>query len=293
MARRKKKILITGAAGFVGLHLIEQLRNINHQLFLTTRKKKFTAPGVKVYYGKLEDRQFCQKILKDIDEVYYLAGYKKNIAYHTKYPFEFFDGNVKPLMQFLAALGKSKVKKVVYLSSAIVNYMEAQGSNDGYILGKYANEVAIKAFNQQSKIPVVIVRSAAIYGPGDNFEPKTANFIPAIIDRISKSNNSLTIWGKGIRKMQFVYIDDLVSNLLAAMRGKKLLYIVGNAKSYTVNQVVAKILKICGKPLKIEHDLSKPDKPTNKIIFKNAVKPKVNLEKGLEKAVDYYIQKYV
>ena len=146
-----KKILIIGADGFVGRALTKKLATAKQQLFLTSRHKNFKHPTAKVYYGDLNKPVFCSKILKGIDTVYYLAGYKKNIAWHLKYPAEFFQGNLYPLLNFLAALEHSKVKQLIYLSSTIVDYIDMTAPKvDGYVLGKAGSELALKSFASRS-----------------------------------------------------------------------------------------------------------------------------------------------
>ncbi|MBU1131191.1 NAD(P)-dependent oxidoreductase [Patescibacteria group bacterium] len=285
-----KNILITGAHGFIGQALVKSLLTTNHQLFLVSRNKSYSCPGAKIFFGDLNQPKFCQKVLQGIDIVYYLAGYKKNIAFHAKQPFDFLSGNAKPLLNFLEAVQNSQVKTLVYLSSTIVDYVNV-GDNvlDGYALGKYANELALQLFAKQSKISVKIVRSAAVYGPGDDFKAQTANFIPAIIDRIAKSNKDFTIWGSGKRRIQFIFVDDLVKNLLSASSNKKKnFFVVGNPEAVTVNEVVGKVIKLFGKKLVIDHDLSRPDKITKLVSFSNVVKPKINLDKGLKRTINYY-----
>lgn len=285
----QKKILIIGASGFVGRALVKSLLATKQKLFLVSRKKSFTCPKAKMYYGNLNNLNFCRKILKGIVIVYYLAGYKKNIAWHTKKPLEFISGNVWPLLNFLEALKDSRVKTLIYLSSTHVGYAGLkEKSVDGYALGKYFNELALKSFAHQSKIDIKIARSAAIYGPGDNFDPKTANFIPAMINRIAKSKQELTVWGPGLRKLQFIYIDDLVANLISTSSKKANFFVFGNPEVVTVNQIVNKIIKLSKKDLAIKHDKLKPDKKTKLTTFKNLVKPKVGIDEGLRKTIEYY-----
>jgi len=289
----KQHILITGAAGFVGRALTKSLLKNNHQLFLVSRKKGWSVPGAKVIVGDLNDPGFCQRAVRGIDLVYYLAGEKKNLDWHTKQPFDFMAGNVKPLLNFLAALKNSKVKTLIYLSSTIVEYIDPQAKViDGYALGKYLNEQILKAFIGQSKIAVKVVRAAAIYGPGDNFDPKTANFIPAKIRQIAQARSELLVWGRGLRRMEFIYIDDLVANLIAISRNKSKRFItVGNKEAVAVNQTVKIISRLMGKTLLFKHDLNKPDKNTRLHRFTNLIKSKVSLRAGLEQTIDYYHKK--
>ena len=280
-------ILITGANGFVGKALTDKLLSRKNNLFLVSRNKDFKHRGTKVLYGDLIEASFCKKIVKNIDTVYYLAGYKKNIAHHSKFPSDFIFGNVEPLISFLQALKDSSVKELVYLSSTHVGLYK-EGEEDGYVIGKYINELILKSFKKQYGIDVKIVRSAGIYGPGDNFDRETANFIPAMINKVYESHKEISVWGKGIRKIQFIFIDDLVSNLIKISEDSNSFFTVGNPESLTINQIVEKIIKLSGKDVIPKNDPTKPDKPSQLFEFKNPLDMRVSFEEGLKKTIEYY-----
>lgn len=289
--QKKQNVLVTGASGFVGQVLSGGLLNENN-LFLASRDKNFNFPGAEVHYGDLADVNFCKKIVSGIDIVFYLAGYKKNIAHHTKFPSDFVVSNVEPLISFLKAVKDSSVKKIIYLSSTNVGLYK-EGEEDGYVVGKYINELILNAFAKQSSIDVKIVRSAPIYGPGDNFNPETANFIPAMINKVYESHSEVSVWGRGTREMQFIFIDDLVSNLLNISQSQESFFVVGNPTVLTINEIVEKMIRLSGRSLLIKNDSTKPDKPTQLFKFNNGIGPAVSFEEGLKKTLEYYKKLHV
>lgn len=289
MAKTKPKILITGAGGFLGTALARMLSAKNVDLVLAARKKIAVPKGAKVVYGDLSDPVYCARILKGVDTVYYTAGFKKNIAIHTSTPFEAFTGNTLPLLTFLRAAKESDMRKLIYTSSTIVEYTSIDDERiDGYVWGKYVGELAVRAFSKESAADVKIVRSAALYGAGDSFDPKTANFIPAFIKRALDAENEVVIWGDGTRTLQLIYIDDLARNMLAASTSKESFFNFGNPEKVSVNDIAHAVVRLSGKKLSIIHDISKPDKPTMLSEFKNLVKPRVDIEVGLAKTMRYY-----
>lgn len=287
ISKTKQNILVTGANGFVGKALVKELIKSSDNIFLVSRDKDYKLDGVGTFYGDLLDKDFCKKIVTDIDTVFYLAGYKKNISHHTKYPNDFVFGNVEPLMSFLKAVKGSTIKKIIYLSSTNVGLYK-DGEEDGYVVGKYINELILKSFSKQRDIDIKIVRSVPIYGPGDNFNPETANFIPAMINKVYESKKEVLVWGSGRRELQFVFIDDLVSNMIEISKLSEKFFVVGNPKTLTINEIVEKIVWLSGKDLKIKNDITKPDRPTQLFKFNNAVIPEVGFDKGLEKTINYY-----
>jgi GDP-L-fucose synthase len=293
---KEPKILVTGGAGFVGQVLVEKLLVRGDKPVLVSRNnsKKQPLVGADIIYGDLTDMDFCKQSLKDVDLVYYLAGYKKNISHHTSCPFDFVSSNVNPLLLFLKAVVGSKVKRIVYLSSVIVGYTEDSKNkleiSDGYVAGKYINELIINSFTKQyPNIDVKIVRSAAVYGPGDNFSEELANFIPAMINKVNKSKDQIEVWGTGQRQMQFIYVDDLADNLLAiADNNDKNLFIVGDNTPVSIKQVITCIQDILNKEIKMVYNPSKPDKPTKLFDFFNEIELKINLKEGLKNTISYH-----
>lgn len=278
--------LVLGAGGFVGRALIPRLHAYTSQIRAVVRDRDLVFPGVDMRYGDLTDSNFCAAVLEGVDTVIYLAGYKKNIAHHTRESFDFVIGNTQPLTTFLAVLKHASVRRMVYLSTTHAA-TEWQSATDGYAIGKHVNELLLETFAQQTKLPICTIRSCGIYGPGDSFDPDSANFIPALIMRVDQCTGVLEVWGKGERRMQFLYIDDLVANLLAAPCENSL-YTIGNPETHSVQEIVTMILSIMGKTCVIAHDVTKPDKNTNLFTFTNIVSPNISLTVGLERMVAYY-----
>lgn len=282
-----KKILILGADGFVGRAVSKKLSGGGNNLYLVSRNKSFRVAGAKIFYGDLANLNFCRQILKNADIVYYLAGFKKNIYFHTKTPWDFFVGNTKSLINFLEALKCSPVKKVVYLSSVAVDYFK-DDIVDGYVFGKHVNELLISTFVKQFGVDIKIIRSAPIYGPGDNFNQDSANFIPATIRKVDESRCELLVWGKGIRKLQFIYIDDLVDNLIEASKNPGNFFIFGNSEVLSINKIVMLIIKILNKKLIVKYDIGRPSKETKLNKFLNLVPPRFDIQSGLANTIKYF-----
>lgn len=291
----KDSILVIGATGPVGKALLERLAGQGANVSAVTRKKSYGPNGIRVLRGDLSDASFCGRCLKGINTVFYTASHRKNIAWHVKEPWSFAEGNVAPLLNVLGALGRSSVKRFLYMSTIHVAYATDDNSPvDGYAFGKSINEMLVRAFAEQyPKVDMKIIRSTAVYGPHDSFDPDRANLIPAFIRKVDEAKGSMEIWGKGIRKMQFIYVDDVVDNLLAIARGtREKFFVLGNPAAYSIQQLADMVIKKFKKKLVITHDLGKPDKPTKLFAFHNKVKPKVSLSEGLEKTIQQYRKRY-
>lgn len=273
MMRSQKRIAVLGAGGFVGSALCARLKKTPHRIAALTRKQ-----------GDLTDADFCKRVLKNKNVIYYLAAAKKNIAHHTAHPFDFVRDNTLPLLTVLDALKDLPPQTFVYVSSVLAEYANDVDTDvDGYVLGKRVGELALRAFAAQTGWNVKIVRSAPVYGPQPTIDPKTANVIPSMIDRIRKSEDEFVIWGTGKRKLQFIHVDDLAANLVAiGLKKTPSFLLVGHPEQVTVDQLARLILKKLGKRLRITHDTSKPDKATKIFRFNNPVSPRYTLTRGLD-----------
>lgn len=279
--------LVLGAGGFVGRALVPHLMPHATRVAVVTRQPIHLFVGVEEYVGDLTDATLCATILADVDTVFYLAGYKKNIAHHIQFPFDFVQGNVQPLLTFLSAVRTASVKRIIYLSTTHA-IDEWQLKTDGYAVGKHMNELILETFANQNPVTVNIIRSCGVYGPGDSFDPQVANFIPALIRRVDECQDTLDVWGSGERKMQYIYIDDLVANLLAAPASSTASHIIGNPEVVSVHDIVTLIMDALEKECVIHHDLLKPDKVTRLFEFDNRIAPQVSLQTGIVRTVEYY-----
>lgn len=281
------KTLVVGASGFVGRSLVRELAQRGVQVVAHTRNAQGVLPGVEVRHGDLNDLAVCVSLLQDIQTVIYLAAAKKNIKEHTERPFDFVIENARPFLTFTQALKKSSVSECIYLSSTHAE-KEWESGTDGYAIGKYINELIVRPFHAQTGKSISIIRSGAVYGPGDNFDQQTANFIPSLIQRIDASEGEFVVWGTGEREMQFLYVDDLVENIIAAIGSRVSLATIGNPEVWSVNRIVGECMRLFKKEGMIQHDLSKPDKATQLFEFTNFVSPRIGLREGLQKTIAYY-----
>lgn len=282
----KRTVAVVGANGFVGRALVAKLLSVPRTRVLAVGRTPVSArrriAGARYLSGDITRPSFARRIARQTDTVYYVAAKKKNIAHHTAEAFHYLEGNVRPLLGFLSAIRGLRPGTFVYASSVLTEYADRDPVADGYLLGKRACELALRAFAGQTGWNVKIVRLAAIYGPGQETNPATANFIGAMVHKVQKSKGTLTVWGTGQRKLQFIHVKDAAANLIAASRAKGTLFMVGFPTPYRVKRVAEIIMRLSGKPLRVRFDRAKPDKATLLFRFNNPSRPKITLEKGLK-----------
>jgi GDP-L-fucose synthase len=151
-----------------------------------------------------------------------------------------------------------------------------------------------------------------LYGPGDNYHPEKSHVIPGLIYRFhdAKMNNleSVTIWGTGTPKREFLYVDDLAQASIHVMNLDKKIYDeqissvfnhinVGSGKELSIKELAETIKEVIDFKGKVNFDLSKPDGSLRKLlnseqINKIGFKPKTDLKEGLIKTYEEYIKTY-
>tara|TARA_B100000787_G_C16133833_1_gene268666 strand:- start:594 stop:1037 length:444 start_codon:yes stop_codon:yes gene_type:complete len=139
------------------------------------------------------------------------------------------------------------------------------------------------------------------YGPNDNYNLLTSHFYPALISKIYnakiENKNSITLWGNGKAKRELIYVDDVADACIFFFnkRTKESLINIGSDSEKSIAEYAKFIIKKLKLKLKLKYDLSKPNgsmrkKLDNSLAKKYGWRPKVNLNNGLEKALESFIK---
>ena len=149
-----------------------------------------------------------------------------------------------------------------------------------------------------SSMEIALTRGTAIYGPNDNFNPKTCHVVPALIKRVLDDENPFVVWGTSDVVRDFLYVKDVVkAALLVLEKGESMRpYNVGSGKAITVGEIVDAILKATNKSPEVIWDASKPttipfrmvstERLTNELGFE----PTYTFEEGIKETVEWYIK---
>jgi GDP-L-fucose synthase len=191
-----------------------------------------------------------------------------------------------------------------------------ESTNEPYAIAKIAGIKMCESYNRQyAKSHGIDYRSIMptnLYGPGDNYHPENSHVIPGLIYRFHKAkiNNleSVTIWGTGTPKREFLYVDDLAQAAIHVMNVDKKIYNekitslsshinVGSEQELTIKELAETIKDVVGFSGKINFDSSKPDGSSRKLlnserINKLGFNSKTDLKEGLIKTYQDYIKFY-
>ena len=303
-----KKVLVTGGNGFLGSHVVNELKNLNVKDVFTPASKDYD----------LRNRTDCKKVLKDIDVVFHLASTSGGIMFLKERPAEAFYDNIMMGVNLIHEAKEAGIEKLI-ITGAVSSYPKLapipfnekniwdgypDETNAPYGIAKRTLLVQSQAYRQQFDFNSIILFLTNLYGPKDHFDPASATVIPALINKISsakkQNEKSISIWGDGTPTRDFLYVQDAVRGLmLAAEKYDEGLPInLGSDQETTINELVNLISKITGFKGQIKWDKSKPNgQPRRKVSNKLAeeklgFKSETTLEEGLQKTIEWF-QKHI
>ncbi len=305
---KAKKILVTGADGFIGKYLVENLIKERG----VPKESIFTPPFPGYDLTKWED---CQKAVKGQEIVLHLAAQTGGIDFHQKNPGKIFYDNIIMNVQLMEAARQAEVKKFIGVGS-VTEYPEnsplpfsekniwqgfPEEINAPYSFAKKMMLVQAKAYLKQYGFKAVNPLFSNVYGPGMNI--KSGYVIFALIKKIeeAKQNNKeyIEIWGTGKATRDFIYLKDAVEGLLliAEKYESPEPVNIASGKETSIRElaeILARLMKFKGE---LRFDVSKPEGQMRRAIDISLAKkefgfkPKTSLEEGLKNAIEWYLTK--
>lgn len=267
-----KRILITGGAGFLGKQVTEILTN----------EKRVPPENVIIPRSKEYDLRVwenCKKVVKDIDLVLHLAANVGGIGYNQQKPGELFYDNAIMGIQMIEAARLEGVPKFVALGTICaypkltpVPFKEEnlwngypEETNAPYGLAKKMMLVQSQAYRDQYDYNSIFLLPVNLYGPGDNFDPRSSHVIPAIIKKVydadQRGDKKIVLWGTGKASREFLYVKDAAEGIVqsAELYNGREPVNLGAGMEITIKDLAETIIDVFGFNLTIEWDSTKPD----------------------------------
>ncbi|TSC58912.1 MAG: UDP-glucuronate 4-epimerase [Candidatus Peregrinibacteria bacterium Greene0416_19] len=261
------KILLTGAAGFIGFHtalaLLERgdevigLDNFNAyydpSLKEARAKKLSEKKGFRMIRGDILDRETLREAMKGVDRVCHLAALA-GVRYAFEHPDEYIDINIRGFFQVLDEVRIQKIPGLIYASSSSVyggNDTLPSGEADRtdnqlslYGMNKKDNELMAHTYHHLYGIPVTGLRFFTVYGPYGRPDMALFLFTDAIL-----RGQPMQIFGEGKMQRDFTYIDDIAAGIVASIDKNypEEVFNLGSGRQEQLMDFVAMIEKCCGK----------------------------------------------
>jgi GDP-L-fucose synthase len=316
------RIFIAGHKGMVGSALIRLLQKQKEIEIITRDRAELDLTN------QAEVQNFFMK--EKINQVYLAAAKVGGIYANNTFPAEFIYENLIIEINVINSAFLSGVKKLLFLGSSCIYPKYAkqpmkeeelltgklEPTNEPYAIAKIAGIKLCESYNRQygtsHGIDYRSIMPTNLYGPGDNYHPEKGHVIPGLIYRFHKAkiNNleSVSIWGTGTPKREFLYVDDLAQAAIHVMNVDKKVFNeqmsseishinVGSEQELTIKELAETIKEVINFKGTINFDPSKPDGPIRKLlnserINKLGFNSMTDLKAGLTKTYQDYIKFY-
>jgi len=306
----RKRILVTGGAGFIGSHLCERLLNDGHEVICLdnyfTGSKENIIHLLENPFFELIRHDVSMPFFIEVDEIFNLACPASPIHYQYN-PIKTIKTSVMGAINMLGLAKRIKAKVLQASTSEVYGDPEVHPQEEGYWgncnpigprscydEGKRCAESLFMNYYTQNKVRIKIQRIFNTYGP--KMHPNDGRVVSNFIVQALKKEN-ITIYGDGSQTRSFCYVDDLVEAMIRLMNtGDDIIGPIntGNPNEFTIKELAEKVIRITGSPSKIifkplpqdDPKQRQPDISKAKEILK--WEPKIQLEQGLIKTIDYF-----
>ncbi len=301
-----KRVVVTGGAGFLGSHVVRKLRARGCDNLVVPRSKQFD----------LRDRDAVARLYDEArpNIVIHLAAVVGGIGANRIHPGAFFYDNLIMGAQLLEYGRRKGVSKFVSIGTVCsypkftpVPFRESElwngypeETNAPYGIAKKMLHVQSEAYREEYGFNAIYLLPVNLYGPGDNFDPKTSHVIPALIRRCLEAHDcngeSIMVWGDGTPTREFLYVEDAAEGiLLAAERYNDPDPVnLGSGNEISIRVLAEKIKALTGFMGEIRWDTSKPNGQPRRCLDVTKAKErfgftaKVSFEDGLRSTVEWY-----
>jgi UDP-glucuronate decarboxylase len=306
----KKRVLVTGGAGFLGSHLCERLLKEGCEVlcvdnFFTGSKTNLLTLQDNPYFEVLR-HDVCAPLQVEVDAIYNLACPASPIHYQFD-PVQTVKTNVHGAINMLELAKRLKVRILQASTSEVygdpevhpqkesyVGHVNPIGQRSCYDEGKRCAETLFFDYHRQYKVPIKVARIFNTYGP--KMHPNDGRVVSNFIVQALKGD-PITIYGDGLQTRSFCYVDDLISALILLMHSPESFtgpVNLGNPEEFTMIQLAHLVLEMTGsasplifKPLPSDDPRQRrPDISLAKEMLH--WQPKVSLREGLRTTIDYF-----
>ena len=302
---RSARVYVAGHRGLVGSAIVRKLQ----------------AEGFEDVVGRtsseldLKDRDAVFEFFAETKPKYVVLAAAKvgGILANSTYPVEFLSDNLRIQTNVMDAALAQEVDRLLFLGSSCIYPKFApqpikedtlltghlEPTNDAYAIAKIAGILGVQSVRREYGLPWISAMPTNLYGPNDNFSPKGSHVLPALIRRYDEAasggTGTVTNWGTGNPRREFLHVDDMADACLHLMEhydGPAQVN-VGTGSDVTIREIAETIADVVGFDGETEWDTTKPDGTPQKLLDVTKLADagwtaKIGLREGLESTVAWY-----
>ena len=301
------KIYVAGHRGLVGSAIVRQIESqTTHTWVGRTRAEMDLLDRNAVFHFLAEEKP---------DAVIIAAAKVGGIQANKNYPVEFLSENLQIEVNLIDGSHAANIERLLFLGSSCIypklapqplreEYLltgELEKTNEAYAVSKIAGLKLVEAYRNQYGRQWVSAMPTNVYGPGDNYDLENSHVLPALIrkfiDAKTRGDTSVTLWGTGSPKREFIYSDDLASACLFLLENynESIAINVGTGQDLSIRDLASTIKQATGYEGLINWDESKPDGTPRKLLDIERIsslgwQPTISLEEGISLTSQAYIR---
>lgn len=301
------RVYVAGHRGLVGSALLRRLQAEGFEQLITRDSSELDLTdqdAVRAFFAE------------EKPEVVLLAAARVGgIQANNSYPADFIRDNLQIQSHVIDASWRAGVRKLLFLGSSCIYPKHAEQpmredclltgplepTNEWYAVAKIAGIKMCQAYRRQYGFNAISLMPTNLYGPGDNFHLENGHVLPALIHRFhlakERGDATVTIWGTGTPRREFLHVDDLADAAMFAMRhydGDQLVN-VGTGVDVTIAELAGMVREVVGYRGELEFDTTKPDGTPRKLLDVSRLgslgwSAGIGLADGLESTYRWFLQ---
>jgi GDP-L-fucose synthase len=280
-------IFVAGHRGLVGSAILRKLERCHYSNLLTSPRSELDLTDADAVFRFFERYR---------PEYVFLAAAKVGgILANATYPGDFIRENLAIQSNVIEASRRSGLRRLLFLGSSCIYPRDCpqpikeeylltgplESTNRAYAVAKIAGIEMCRSYNAQYGTRYLSIMPTNLYGPGDNFDPETSHVLPALVRKVheakSEGRPSITVWGTGKARREFLYSEDLAEAAVFLMnlpgaafedacRQDPPLLNIGCGEDLTIRELVELVMETVGYQGSVVYDSSKPDGTPRKLL---------------------------
>jgi GDP-L-fucose synthase len=309
MPRVDQRIYIAGHRGLVGSAIVRQLEAAGNDNWIGATRDELNLCEREAVFDFMGQQRPTAVIIA--------AAKVGGIVANNNFPVEFLSENVQVQTNLMDAAHKFDVEHLVFLGSSCIYPKFApqpisedslltgplEETNEAYAVAKIAGVKLVQAYRKEFGRKWTSAMPTNLYGPGDNFDPQTSHVLPALLRKFHEAKlsglDSVTLWGSGTPRREFLHVDDLAKAVLFLLQGydEATAINVGTGVDIEISELASLISEVTNFKGSIAWDTSKPDGTPRKLLDVSRINQlgwnsEILLTDGIKSTYEWFVQNH-